>query len=345
MIKTFIMRQKTKINSRYWLELTIIVNYFRNKQFVTNKNVILYEIHINRKLKLNHLRRVRQTDFAQVRKSIIEWKKFQKRNEKCVLIEYEENHIYRMINSKKNTTIRHRKMNKLNCFVNSLFYNHIKNVKTINIRRNRFVSKTLHARYSTRTHDEWIDKCRKKQIRNFLRVNFHHRFHDHFFVFVLNFILTKHSKFRIFSSDFICFFITIENQKLFESKTYKKIMICSNRNKWIKMIKNEHDFFMINKTWRLIDLSLNRKSLEDKWIFKFKRNFHEEILRYKTRWVIRDFEQRKSVNYHETYASIIKSMSYKFIFVIAVVRNWKLEQMNIKTMFFYKNVNEKIYVK
>jgi hypothetical protein len=80
---------------------------------------------------------------------------------------------------RKNTTIRHRKMNKSNCFVNSLFYNHIRDAKAISIRRSRFVNETLRARYSTRTHDERIDKCRKEQIRNFLRVNFHHRFHNY----------------------------------------------------------------------------------------------------------------------------------------------------------------------
>jgi hypothetical protein len=99
-------------------------------------------------------------------------------------------------------------------------------------------------------------------------------------------------------------------------------------------MKNEHDFLMINKTWRLINLSLNRKCLEDKWVFKFKKDSHEEILRYKTRWVIRDFEQQESVNYHETYALMIKSINYKIIFVIVVARDWKLEQMNIKTTFF-----------
>ncbi len=246
---------------------------------------------------------------------------------------------------KRDTTIRHRKMN--NQAVSSIF---CFTITSKTLKRSAFDEVASSAkRFALDTQQELtmneLINVEKNKLAVFFASIFIMIFMIIVFVFVSNFILTRHSKLRTFSSNSLCFLITIENQKFFESKTYKKVMICSNRNKWIEAMKNEHDFFMINKTWKLIDLSLNRKCLEDKWVFKFKRDFHEEILRYKTRWMIRDFEQRKSVNYHETYASMIKPMSYKIIFVIAVVRDWELEQMNIKTTFLYEDVNEEIYVK
>jgi hypothetical protein len=346
MIKTFIKRQKTKINSRYWFELTVIVNLFRNRQFVTDKNIIFYEIHIDRKLELDYLRRVRQTDFVQVKKSVIEWKKFQERSEKCVLIEYEKNHIYRMINSKEEIR-RYVIVKWIDQVVSSIFCS---TITSETLKRSAFDEIVSSAkRFALDAQQELtvneLINVKKNKLAAFFASILIIVFIVIVFVFVSDFVLTRHSKLRTLSSDCMCFFITIENQKSFESKTYKKVMICSNRNKWIKTMKNEHDSLMINKTWKLVDLSLNRKCLEDKWVFKLKRNFHEEILRYKTRWVIRDFEQREDVNYHETYASMIKSISYKTIFVIVVARDWKLKQMNIKTTFLYEDVNEEIYVK
>ena len=38
-------------------------------------------------------------------------------------------------------------------------------------------------------------------------------------------------------------------------------------------------------------------------------------------------------------------MNYKIIFVITVVNNWNIEQMNVKIAFFYEYVNKKIYIK
>ena len=60
--------------------------------------------------------------------------------------------------------------------------------------------------------------------------------------------------------------------------------------------------------------------------------------------MIRDFEQQKDLNYNEIFAAIIKFMSYRTIFVIVVVNDWDLKQMNIKIVFLYENIKEKIYV-
>ena len=41
---------------------------------------------------------------------------------------------------------------------------------------------------------------------------------------------------------------------------------------------------------------------------------------------------------------MIKSMSYKSIFAIAAARDWEIEQIDVRTAFFYENVEEKIYI-
>ena len=38
-------------------------------------------------------------------------------------------------------------------------------------------------------------------------------------------------------------------------------------------------------------------------------------------------------------------MNYKIIFVIVVVNDWKLKQINVKIVFFYDTIEKKIYVK
>jgi hypothetical protein len=60
--------------------------------------------------------------------------------------------------------------------------------------------------------------------------------------------------------------------------------------------------------------------------------------------MIRDFEQIKRLNYTKTFVSMIKSMSYKTMYVIIVVNDWEIEQMNVKIAFLYDKIHEKIYV-
>jgi hypothetical protein len=65
----------------------------------------------------------------------------------------------------------------------------------------------------------------------------------------------------------------------------------------------------------------NRRVFRDKWVYKIKRKEHDEILRHKTRWVIRRFKQIERLNYTKTFVSMIKSMNYKTMYVIIVVND------------------------
>jgi disulfide oxidoreductase YuzD len=110
------------------------------------------------------------------------------------------------------------------------------------------------------------------------------------------------------------------------------------------MNKNENKSLLTNEIWTLTNFLKNRRVLHDKWVYKIKREKHDEILRYKARWMIRDFEQIERLNYTKTFVSMIKSMSYKTMYVIIVVNDWKIEQMNVKIVFLYDKIHEKIYV-
>ncbi len=109
-------------------------------------------------------------------------------------------------------------------------------------------------------------------------------------------------------------------------------------------MKNENKFLLINEIWTLINFSKDRRVLRDKWVYKIKRERHDEILRYKARWVIRDFEQIERLNYTKTFVSMIKSMNYKTMYVIIVVNDWEIKQMNVKIVFLYNKIHEKIHV-
>jgi hypothetical protein len=59
---------------------------------------------------------------------------------------------------------------------------------------------------------------------------------------------------------------------------------------------------------------------------------------------VRGFEQREGIDFNETFASVVKPMSYKMIFAIAAALDLELERMDVKTAFLYGLVNEEIYV-
>ena len=168
----------------------------------------------------------------------------------------------------------------------------------------------------------------------------------------LSSIFIRHSELRIArfpSLDLIFLLYALLDQardaELYESKIYKKAINNIYRKvSWQLTMQDEIDSLVKNNIWTLISLPLNRKALEEKWVFKLKRSLNDEIVKHKARWVVRDFEQRTDLNYNEIFASVIKLMSYKAIFAMTVALNYELKQMNVKTAFLYGNINEDIYI-
>ena len=107
---------------------------------------------------------------------------------------------------------------------------------------------------------------------------------------------------------------------------------------------DEVDSLEENTTWTLVDAPKDRAVLGGKWVYKLKRGAGGEIIRYKARWVVRGFEQREGVDYHETFATVVKPMSYRALFAIAAAMDLEIEQMDVKTAFLYGEVDEDIYV-
>lgn len=44
-------------------------------------------------------------------------------------------------------------------------------------------------------------------------------------------------------------------------------------------------------------------------------------------------------NYLETYASVVKPISYKALFAIAIAKDYEIEQIDVKTAFLYGELN------
>ena len=131
----------------------------------------------------------------------------------------------------------------------------------------------------------------------------------------------------------------------FEPKTLKQAKDDYNWKKWLGGMKVENKSFLDNKTWTLAKPpEAGRKVLRGKWVYKLKRGPNGEIVRWKARWVVCGFEQQEGIDYNETFASVVKPMSYKAMFAIAAALDLEIHQMDVKTAFLYGDIDEEIYV-
>jgi len=129
-----------------------------------------------------------------------------------------------------------------------------------------------------------------------------------------------------------------------KSVIYKKAVITSDADQWKAAINVKIKTLNKNKMWDFVNLFLNCYVLQKWWIYYYKHDENNLIMKHKVRWVIKEFKQHYNVNYSEMYIFIVKLIIYKVTFTIVTYYNYYLKQMNIKTVFLNKVLNKKVFI-
>ena len=112
------------------------------------------------------------------------------------------------------------------------------------------------------------------------------------------------------------------------------------RRKLLKVI----DSVESNKTWELTDLPKGCRPITSKWIFNKKLRMDGSIERYKARLVIRGFDQKKGIDFFDTYSPVIKIAIIKTLIALAAIHDLVMHQMDVKTAFLNGDLEEEIYM-
>lgn len=78
-----------------------------------------------------------------------------------------------------------------------------------------------------------------------------------------------------------------------------------------------------------ITLTLNRKLIGCKWVFKIKYHPDGSIERYKARIVAQGFLQMHVINYTETFAPTIRRETLRIFLAIAIMLKMTLLQIDV----------------
>lgn len=129
-----------------------------------------------------------------------------------------------------------------------------------------------------------------------------------------------------------------------EPKTFKQAIECNEKDKWIAAMKDEYTALVNNDTWRLVQRPLNRNVIDNRWVYKIKRNTDGSIDRYKARLVARGFSQEYGFDYMETFSPVVRFTSIRTILAIAAHRKMVLQQFDVKTAFLNGDLSEEIFM-
>jgi hypothetical protein len=121
--------------------------------------------------------------------------------------------------------------------------------------------------------------------------------------------------------------------------------INENPKEWELADKEEYQQLLDNGTFELVDLPEGRKAIGCKIIRKIKYNADNSIDKRKSRIVAQGFNQRRGIDYNETFSPTLHHTSLRIILAISTKLNLELKQLDIKGAYLYADLEEEIYMK
>ena len=111
-----------------------------------------------------------------------------------------------------------------------------------------------------------------------------------------------------------------------------------------KAMRKELESHIENGTWELVAPPPGVKVLTGRWVFKIKKDRYGNILKFKARWVVHGYKQKEGSDYQETFACVVKPITWKAMMGVAAKRGYRAFQMDVVTAFLYGFLDEIIYV-
>eukprot|EP00253_Pinus_taeda_P020148 PITA_20148 len=100
-----------------------------------------------------------------------------------------------------------------------------------------------------------------------------------------------------------------------------------------------------NEAWDLVELTAGRKPIGSKWVFKKKTNAEGKVDKYKARLVAKGYSQVPGIDFGDISSPVAKVASIRLLLSVVVAFDFEVEQMDVKTTFLHRELEEEIYMK
>jgi len=113
---------------------------------------------------------------------------------------------------------------------------------------------------------------------------------------------------------------------------------------WVDAMVEDYDSIVRNSAWEIFPRLEGKSVVGSIWIYKVNKTADESVEKYKARFVARGFSQIEGIDYEETFAPVARYSSIQTILALSVQMGWHIHQMDVKTIFLNRVIEEEVYI-
>jgi hypothetical protein len=106
----------------------------------------------------------------------------------------------------------------------------------------------------------------------------------------------------------------------------------------------ELDQIKKNDTWELVPRPKKKNSIGTKWVFRNKLNEDGQVTRNKERLVCKGYSQVEGIDFEEMFSPVANMEAIRLILSYALSKNIKVDQMDMKSTFLNRYLEEEVYI-
>jgi hypothetical protein len=139
---------------------------------------------------------------------------------------------------------------------------------------------------------------------------------------------------------------TSESDRLFavSAEEPASVVEATQEAVWHRAMIDELKSIEENQTWNLTELPTGRCATGLKWVFKVKKNQLGEVVRHKTRLVVKGYAQQQGIDFEEVFAPVVRLEAIMLLLALAVEEGWQVHHMDVKTAFLNGDLQEEVFI-
>ena len=127
-------------------------------------------------------------------------------------------------------------------------------------------------------------------------------------------------------------------------KTRSEMLKSPHKEQFLEAERTELKGLASHGTYIETNIPPNRIPISCRWVYAVKRDNNNKVILFKARLVAHGFKQVPGVDFHETFASVSQTKTYRLLRALEVLYGWKSTQYDIAQAFLHGELKETIFM-